>query len=111
MRTTFLALLMLMIGPAFADELSGDDVGYGRPTPSNPCACAPGGDGIDWNGDGLSNSGDAAYAPAGAYLAGTAWGGSAPGDFRPFGAQGEAGPNQTGMGGDRGHGTDHRDGD
>lgn len=70
MRALVLVALLMLTGPALADEWNGDDMAYGTPSPSNPCDCAPGEDGVDWNGDGLSNPEDAAYAPPGAYTQG-----------------------------------------
>ena len=89
MRKILLIACSLFALPAHADPWSQDDTGYGRPSKDNPCDCAPGEDGIDWNGDGLSNSDDAAYADPDAYKPGTAFGHppATPGD--PFGSRGD----------------------
>lgn len=74
MKYALALTLCLVAYPASADWWHGDDAGYGTGEGGEPCDCAPGEDGIDWNGDGLSNSDDAAFADPSLYRPGTAWG-------------------------------------
>ncbi len=94
MRGLFLVALLMLTGPAAADSWSGDDTGYGRGDETMTCNCAPGEDGIDWNGDGLANADDADAAPPGMYRGSASDGG----DHEP---QGDGRGGKNGGGRDR----------